>query len=260
MDSHGSPIVSPAKRVGVYVDAFNLYYGLKSQFEPLGASRKLGWRWLDIQKLASVYAKWSGSVVDRVVYCTAHLNDPLRAQSAANQGVYIEALRATGVQIETGRYTSRSKEMSLTGTKIGAHTPAPVLDDNHEYEWDLGENQDSIRRRGADGMMLARVGVREEKGSDVNVATHLLSDVLTNKVDAAIVITNDSDLALPLRLAREHVPIGLLNPQTKPMAGDLKGDPTSGPGGHWWRRIDVGDVVAAQLPTRIGGVHQPVGW
>ena len=46
--------------------------------------------------------------------------------------------------------------------------------------------------------MLATVRKREEKGSDVNVATHLLVDVLTGAIDAAIVISNDSDLALPI--------------------------------------------------------------
>lgn len=40
----------------------------------------------------------------------------------------------------------------------------------------------------------------EEKGSDVNVAAYLLFDVLTNRIDAAVVISNDSDLALPLKL------------------------------------------------------------
>jgi hypothetical protein len=34
----------------------------------------------------------------------------------------------------------------------------------------------------------------EEKGSDVNVAAHLLVDVLAGGFDAAVVISNDSDL------------------------------------------------------------------
>jgi hypothetical protein len=38
---------------------------------------------------------------------------------------------------------------------------------------------------------------REEKGSDVNVAAHLLLDVLGGTVDGALVISNDSDLRFP---------------------------------------------------------------
>lgn len=43
---------------------------------------------------------------------------------------------------------------------------------------------------------------REEKGADVNVATHLMIDVLDGRVDAVMVISNDSDLSLPIRSAR----------------------------------------------------------
>lgn len=37
---------------------------------------------------------------------------------------------------------------------------------------------------------------REEKGSDVNVAAHLLVDVLTGVVNAAVVVSSDGDLEL----------------------------------------------------------------
>jgi hypothetical protein len=53
-----------------------------------------------------------------------------------------------------------------------------------------------------DATFMASVARREEKGSDVNVASHLLLDVLQGAVDAETVINNDSDLALPIREAR----------------------------------------------------------
>jgi hypothetical protein len=40
---------------------------------------------------------------------------------------------------------------------------------------------------------------REEKGSDVNVGAHLLLDILQGDVEAAIVVSNDSDLSVPSR-------------------------------------------------------------
>jgi hypothetical protein len=53
---------------------------------------------------------------------------------------------------------------------------------------------------------------REEKGSDVNVAAHLLLDVLDGAIDGALVISNDSDLRFPVEQARLHVPVGVVNP------------------------------------------------
>ena len=38
----------------------------------------------------------------------------------------------------------------------------------------------------------------------MNLATHLLLDILDNHVDAVIAISNDSDLMLPLRSARRE--------------------------------------------------------
>jgi hypothetical protein len=45
---------------------------------------------------------------------------------------------------------------------------------------------------------------REEKGSDVNVAAHLLLDVLGGAVDGALVISNDSDLRTVIPSGRLH--------------------------------------------------------
>jgi hypothetical protein len=43
----------------------------------------------------------------------------------------------------------------------------------------------------------------EEKGSDVNLASYLLRDSYTNHLTAALVITGDSDLSIPVRFAVE---------------------------------------------------------
>ena len=101
---------------------------------------------------------------------------------------------------------------------------------------------------------------REEKGTDVNLATHLLLDVLQDRVDAAIVVSNDSDLALPIRIARVNVPVGIANPGAGPLAGALRGHHLEGVRGHWWRRIESADYRACQMPKRIGKLCRPDGW
>lgn len=100
----------------------------------------------------------------------------------------------------------------------------------------------------------------EEKGTDVNVASHLLVDVLTGAVDAAIVISNDSDLAYPLRQVRQRVPLGLINPQASPTAGDLKGTKGEGVGDHWWWKLRPRNFLDHQLPDPAGGHRRPAGW
>ena len=100
----------------------------------------------------------------------------------------------------------------------------------------------------------------EEKATDVNVASHLLFDVLTARVDAAIVISNDSDLRFPVRLARERVPVGIINPSTNSTAGDLQGEPDEGAGRHWWYRLTEEDFRSCQLPGTVGPYRRPPGW
>ena len=40
----------------------------------------------------------------------------------------------------------------------------------------------------------------EEKGSDVNLGAHLLNDAWKGLFDAAVVISNDTDLVTPIRM------------------------------------------------------------
>jgi hypothetical protein len=58
----------------------------------------------------------------------------------------------------------------------------------------------------------------EEKGSDVNLATHLLHDAYQNRFDCAIVVSGDSDLLGPVQIVISELkkPVGVLNPQQKP--------------------------------------------
>jgi hypothetical protein len=54
----------------------------------------------------------------------------------------------------------------------------------------------------------------EEKGSDVNLATHLLHDAYRNDHELAVVISNDSDLVVPIQIVRHELgkPVGVFVP------------------------------------------------
>jgi hypothetical protein len=63
-----------------------------------------------------------------------------------------------------------------------------------------------------------RVIKTEEKGSDVNLATHLLHDAHRGKFEVAVIVSNDSDLLEPIKIVREELvlKVGILNPHKRP--------------------------------------------
>lgn len=242
-------------KVGVYVDAYNLYYGMRSHC----GRGTAGWRWLDIRALANSLCGWQGASIHRIVYCTARV-DPADSPSAyTDQDIYLKALRAHGSidVLELGRYVAWAKVAPLANkTPSGG---VQVITPSGAESWS-GIPVQSVT--GSDGtpLLLATVRVREEKGSDVNVATHLLADVFRGEVQAAIVISNDSDLALPLEIARTLVPVGTVNPGNKPLAGALRGLPNDGAGRHWWGRLSARQYYTHQMPDNVGRWTKPIDW
>ena len=200
-----------------------------------------GWRWLDMRALLSdlvaVRLNWPGATVDRVVYCTAFISGGSNPHKRQRQDTYVRALQAYGSVdvVELGHYASRVK------TSFQA-TPDPVTG------------------RPKVSKALVSYFQNEEKGSDVNVASHLLRDVLTNAVDAAVVVSNDSDLRYPVQQARLLVPVGTVNPSPNNLVGDLRGTANDGVGRHWWYQLTAADVRNHQLPNPAAGITCPVGW
>lgn len=235
----------------MYIDAYNLYYGMRG-FCGRGTA---GWRWLDVRALAQTLCGWRGSAIERVVYCTARV-DPADSQSAFNdQDVYLKALKAHGSidVLELGRYVARAKKAPLAReTRYGG---AEIITPSGQERW----SGLPIHQQGQE-MYIATIRNREEKGSDVNVATHLLASIFLKEIDAAIVISNDSDLALPLKIARTLVPVGTVNPGSKPLAGALRGSKSDGPGGHWWANLSPQHYYTHQMPDQVGRWHKPPDW
>ena len=242
-------------RVGVYVDGFNLYYGARG----LCGRGTSGWRWLDLRALAtdlvSRRTSWPGAQVDRVVYCTARIDGASNPSGQADQDVYLKALLAAGSvdHIEYGTYVARVKNAPLA-VKDPQGRPRLV-----GPQWPV-MIQDGHGGQVGGAVFMVSYANREEKGSDVNVAAHLLLDVLGSAVNGALVISNDSDLRFPVQQARLHVPVGVVNPSRNYLAGDLRGLASAGAGRHWWARLTSADLTGHQLPNPVGSYHRPVGW
>jgi uncharacterized LabA/DUF88 family protein len=117
----------------------------------------------------------------------------------------------------------------------------------------------TVRRSRADGGGTVRVLQTEEKGSDVNLATHLIHDAHRGLMECAVLVTNDSDLAEPVRIARREIGIRV---------GVIP--PTLGPGRHpsreliehatFVRRIRKGVLRESQFPDRVLTGHGEEIW
>ena len=68
------------------------------------------------------------------------------------------------------------------------------------------------------GSGYVKVIKTEEKGSDVNLATHLLADDFRNDYELAVIVSNDSDLLTPILFVTQELgkQAGLLNPHKNP--------------------------------------------
>jgi hypothetical protein len=245
--------------VGFYIDGFNLYYGGRSYF-----GGRAGWRWLDLKGLATTVVatvsqkpEWNTATLTRVVYCTARTGTP-------DQDAYLGALKAHSSYdwVEWGYYAEKLIHRPLATQPPGVAGPQVV---NPAIPVRVQDGGKPV----ATAVFMASVSHREEKGSDVNLATHVLLDILGGTVEAAIIVTNDSDLKLPLSEARQRVPVGLLNPgnpKWRPTAGALKASPNVGVGGHWWGNITRNQYLAHQLPDPVtdaatGKIYtKPAGW
>lgn len=257
-------------KVGVYLDGFNIYYGGRKQF---GRGVE-GWKWYSPRALAEnalasameyfaqapgncVPEQWSSAVVNRVVFCSARIAPDRSQKSADEQNLYLQAIADGGYidHLELGKYVARVKSAPLA--TLSGRTPQVV----HTGQGAV-KVLDGSGEKIEEGVFLVSYFHSEEKGSDVNLATHLMADVLQGVVDAAIVISNDTDLKLPVELAGRSVPVAVVGPFHGNVAGDLKAVAAW----HYYLSQDIfldsqmPDQVPKAVPTAQPFIEKPDGW
>ena len=106
--------------------------------------------------------------------------------------------------------------------------------------------------------VIAEFHTMEEKGSDVNLAAHLLNDAWKNRFEAAVVISNDTDLVVPIRMITEERkrPVYVVCPGRWQIAPQLRRAATH------VRHIRPALLKAAQFPDTLPGtaISKPEGW
>jgi hypothetical protein len=190
-----------------------------------GCLKRTPYKWLNLGQLSA--RMLPGDVVQHVAYYTAHVSArPHNPSAPVDQQVYLRALRTIpNLTITLGHFLTHSVPMLLTGVV----PPQRV--------W---------------------VDKTEEKGSDVNLGAHLVRDAYEKNFEVAVLITNDSDLAEPVRIVRKlGFPVGILNPHQHHSAV-LKQHAT------FLKRIRQADLVACQFPNQMtdskGSFHRPSSW
>lgn len=207
----------------VYVDGFNLYRRALD-----GTPHK----WLDLVRMSQLLLH--DYDVMKVRYFTANIkHQPHDPQAPQRQQVYLRALRTDPrIVIHLGTFRIDRRDMAV-----------------HPLQYDEQGNPRTVRVRKL-----------EEKGSDVNLATHLLVDGFRQAADAFVVVSNDSDLAEPMRVLAGDFgrTVGLVAPAKQPSNVLL----STGP--HIMRELRSGVLAASQLPTRLrdehGWITRPRGW
>jgi uncharacterized LabA/DUF88 family protein len=161
-------VPSTRPKTRVYIDGFNFYYAAFRR------GRFADFKWLDLVQFCE--SALPENDVELVRFFTARL-EPTRGRAAqrARQDVYLAALATLPrLSIHYGEFVEHAKRRQRVHPRPGESRTTDV--------W-----------------------VAEEKGSDVNLASHLLLDAFRDTFDVAVVVSNDADLLEPVRMAREEL-------------------------------------------------------
>lgn len=210
---------STPQKTHIYIDAFNLYYG---------CLKNTPYRWLNI--LSMCQSLLPNDNIGALKYFTARVsarpNDP---NQPVRQQTYIRALGTIpNLEVIYGTFYEKTRWRPLANPAQGQNPYVEIIETT-------------------------------EKGSDVNLASHLLFDGFHNHYDIAVIISNDSDLLEPIRMVKDELnkPIGLINPQKHPSKRLL-------PHLTFIKQIRTGVLRISQFPQTLtdanGTFHKPSAW
>jgi hypothetical protein len=192
-----------------------------------GALKGTPYKWLDLSKLSRFLLPKNEII--RIKYFTARISArPGDPQQPNRQQAYLRALKTLpNLDIIYGHFLSHKVSM-LLAKPTGKQKYATVIK-------------------------------TEEKGSDVNLAAHLINDGYQGHYEMAVLVTNDSDLLEPIKIVREslELPVGLLNPHQKPSRVLVKY-------ASFIKPIRKGVLAASQFSDVMrderGAFHKPTKW
>jgi uncharacterized LabA/DUF88 family protein len=191
-----------------------------------GAVKGTPYKWLDIGRMCQALLPQNQLL--RIKYFTARVqarpNDP---DQPTRQDIYLRALKTDAkIEIIFGSFLTSIPWM----LEVGTNPPRRV-----------------------------QVYKTEEKGSDVNIAAHLINDGHKGLYNVAVLVTNDSDLVEAVRIVRYELGlrVGILNPHPKP-SRELRQHAT------FIKPIRKGVLASCQFPPTLqdatGAIQKPPSW
>jgi uncharacterized LabA/DUF88 family protein len=206
-------------RTYIYIDGFNFYYG---------AVKGTPFKWLDFKKLFTNILE-PHNIICSIKYFTALVsNTPYDQTKTIRQETFIRALKAHIPEFEVyyGHFLSHGVCLPLV---------APTAKKRFE-----------------------KVIKTEEKGSDVNMAVHLLNDAWLDRYDCGVIVSNDSDLAEAMCLVKQQhkKTLGLITPSSARTSKELRMY------ADFSKHIKMQQLKKSQLPNPIPGtsLYKPSSW
>ena len=256
-------------RTRVYVDGFNLYYG---------ALKGTRYKWLDPVRLSARLLP-RDCAIEKVLFFTARVSGISDPGASGRQQVYLNALHTLPeVEVHFGNFIAKTAWRPLANLPVANRridTPTPLILSEGNYPVTGGKGRATLpvgsypahstkrkkRRRVSPPLpdaLIAEFHTMEEKGSDVNLAAHLLNDAWKGLFDVAAVISNDTDLVTPIRMvaAERGKPVYIVCPGRWQVAPKLRQAAT------YVRHIREPILKASQFPDRLPGTNivKPPGW
>ena len=220
--------MSEVKRIGIYIDGNNLFYGA------LKCQERRKYRWLNperlVREVCDNYFMKNKAHIKFIKFYTARVSNRSGNMDAPrNQQLYFNALK-----------TIKNLEIILGNFQV--------------HEKILPVSPLELRKNGKP--RVQKVLNTEEKGSDVNLGVHLVYDACTDKFDVAIVITNDTDLTEPIRIVADQLNKQVINlcPHRN-VAFSLKKIKNVK---HYV--IGTNHLAKSQFPDSVDGIIRPCHW
>lgn len=209
-------------RTAIYVDGFNFYYR---------ALKGTPYRWVDLLALSKQLVQPKNKIT-LIRYFTARVRpNPSKPTQHVHQDAFIQASKAhiPCLEVHEGHFYRNVVRMYLANPL--PHQPKTV-----------------------------EVIKTEEKGSDVNLGVHLVNDAWEGRFDVALVISNDSDLAEAIRIARSRGrPVGVANPTADT---SVRMNAELHQAASFQRRIEGKHLRKAQMPDSFPSINisKPAHW
>ena len=226
-------------RTNVYIDGFNLYYG---------RLRGTPYKWLDLERFCDQLLP--KNEIRRILYFTAKVDArPHDPDQPTRQLAYLRTLATLPrVEVHFGTFMTSVIRQPLVET-----------DPLNPRRWRTASNAPVLKTTATGDVETDWVLKTEEKGSDVNLASHLLRDAYRGDCECAVVVSNDSDLLTPIRIAKAdcQLTIGLIPPRAKGSVelkslADFKVEP----------RVSFlsGSQFPASMTDANGVIQKPPAW